>query len=853
MALLTQLLHLLSFLSLINLSFQTTFQNQSHFFTLMKTSLTGNSISQWNHTSSITAPTPYCHYNGVTCDDDGHVTKIDVSGFSLAGHLPPHICSYLPKLIILRLANTGIRIHLPSTILNCSLLEELNLSSLFLVGSLPDFSPLKSLRLLDLSNNHFSGDFPTSVFDLTNLEVLNFNQMGRFTKWQLPNYIDRLKKLKQMILSTCSIQGHIPPSVGNMTSLIDLELSGNFLIGRIPAEIGRLKNLQFLELYYNQLTGEIPPEIGNLTQLRDVDISVNRLTGRIPENLCKLPNLQCLQLYNNSLSGEIPPAIGNSTSLNLLSLYENFLTGSVPPNLGQFSDFIGLDLSENRLSGGLPTEICNRGKLLYFLVLDNQFSGRLPENYVKCESLLRFRVSNNRLDGPIPEGLLGLPHVSIIDLGFNHLDGPLPKSIGNAKNLSELYIQSNRILGSLPIEIAWASTLVKMDLSNNFLSGPIPSDIANLRKLNLLMLQCNRLVSSIPESFSMLKSLNVLNLSNNLLTGKIPSRLCELMPNSLDFSNNQLSGPVPLPLIKEGLLNSFAGNPGLCLPVSYNLTDPILPLCRQPTSRKRGNSIWVVGISSSVVILGLLLYLRRRCQKERVVTEQGRMLSASSACYDVKSFHKLSFAHREIVEALIDKNVVGYGRSGTVYRIELSDGRSVAVKKLWNRKKKDPSSDQLFLDRELKAEIETVGNICHNNIVKLYCCFSYLDSNLLVYEYMPNGNLWDALHQGKGFLDWPTRHMIALGVAQGLAYLHHDLSPPIIHRDIKSTNILLSADFQPKVADFGVAKILQGRGGNEPTTTVIAGTYGYLAPDWTLNIGNPDLSGNASGDIQTKP
>ena len=135
-------------------------------------------------------------------------------------------------------------------------------------------------------------------------------------------------------------------------------------------------------------------------------------------------------------------------------------------------------------------------------------------------------------------------------------------------------------------------------------------------------------------------------------------------------------------------------------------------------------------------------------------------------------------------------------------------------------------------DRELRTEVETLASIRHKNIVKLYCCYSGADCNLLVYEYMPNGNLWEALHGCYLLLDWPTRHRMALGVAQGLAYLHHDLLFPIVHRDIKSSNILLDADFEPKVADFGIAKVLQARGGadRDGSTTTIAGTYGYLAP-----------------------
>lgn len=797
--------------------------------------MSGNSFSQWNisHSSNSnpnnTLQPPYCNYIGIACDDEGYVTEIDFTSWFLSGHLPD-ICSYLPKLRVLRLASNNIHGGFPTSVLNCSLLQELDLSHSNLAGALPDLSPLKSLRHLDLSYNLFCGKFPLSITNLTSLEVLNFNENNGFRLWQIPEEITRLTNIKHMLLMTCSVTGFIPATIGNMTSLVDLELSGNYLTGRIPAELGKLKNLESLELYYNQhLMGEIPDEIGNLTQLIDLDFSVNRLTGNIPEKLCRLPNLASMQLYNNSLTGEIPPALGNSTSLKMLSLYLNFLTGEIPRSIGKYSKVVGLDLSENKLSGELPPDVCRGGELLYFLVLDNQLSGRLPEDYAKCNSLIRFRVSRNGLIGPISNGLLGLPKAAIIDLGSNHFEGSLPKSIRNAKNLSELYVQGNRLSGTLPAEISKATNLVKIDLSNNLLSGPIPSEIGDLEKLNVLLLQSNKLVSSIPDSLSMLKSLNLLNLSNNLLSGRIPESLCELLPNSLDFSNNRLSGPVPLLLIKEGLGESYSGNPDLCVPNYFNSSNANLPICEQTNKRKRLDIIWALGISACVVILGLLLLLKRWSSRERPVVEQGALSHTSSFSYDIKSFHKLSFDQREIVEALIKKNVISYGGSGTVYKIALSNGQSVAVKKVWTSKTKDKLTDELLLDRELKAEVDTLGNIRHKNIVKLYCYFSNSDSNLLVYEYMPNGNLWDSLHHQRGFLDWPTRHRIALGVAQGLAYLHHDLLLPIIHRDIKSTNILLDEDFEPKVADFGVAKVLQERV-KESSTTVVAGTYGYLAP-----------------------
>ncbi|KAI3962524.1 hypothetical protein MKW92_035961 [Papaver armeniacum] len=801
------------FLSLFtNLSFQANIDNQSHFFTLMKQSL-----------------------RGIPFSDGGNVINMDLSGWSVPGNFPGDVCSYLPELRSLRIGHANINGNFPAGINNCTQLEELNMTSLGLTGTLPDFSSMKLLRILDLSYNLFSGVFPASITNLTNLEVLNFNENSNFNYWQLSEEISRLSKLRVMVLSTCMLQGPIPKSIGNMLELVDLELSGNLLSGPIPAELGKLKKLRQLELYYNQhLSGEIPEELGNLTELIDLDLSVNQLTGKIPESICKLPKLQVLQLYNNSLSGGIPSIIGDSKALTMLSLYDNFLTGEVPKNLGASSEMLVLDLSENRLTGELPPNICKGGKLKYLLVLQNLFTGELPESYAKCESLLRFRVSYNHLQGSIPPGLLALPHASIIDLSFNNLDGSIPNSLANAKNLSELFLQKNRLSGSLPPEISQAGNLVKIDLSSNLISGPIPVEIGNLSRLNLLMLQGNKLNSSIPTTLSSLKHLNVLDLSSNQLTGNIHESICELLPNSINFSNNNLSGPVPLCLIRDGLAESLIGNPGLCVYVNTSVSN-LFPVCQQlsSSSKRKASHIWVIATSVVVVIIGLALLIQRRFGKDRSTLEQDEFITTSSFSYEVQSFHKITFDQREIVEALVDKNIVGHGGSGTVFKIELKSGHTVAVKKLWTRKTKDPSlEDQLSVDKELKTEVQTLGSIRHKNIVKLYSYFSSSDLNLLVYEYMPNGNLWDSLHRGRNLLDWPIRHKIALGVAQGLAYLHHDLLPPIIHRDIKSTNILLNADYQPKVADFGVAKVLQTKG-MDSTTTCVAGTYGYMAPEYS--------------------
>ncbi|KAJ9567687.1 hypothetical protein OSB04_003653 [Centaurea solstitialis] len=806
--------------------------DQAEFFTHIKNSLSGSPlIDNWDDTK------PVCSYTGVSCDKEGYVIKIDISGWSLSGRFPENVCSFLPRLKSLHLGFNKIHGEFPQSITNCSLMEDLNITKTNLTGMLPDFSPMTSLRLLDLSSNFFTGAFPISFINLTNLEAVNFNENGGFDLWSLPENVSRLTKLRSMILSTCMVRGPIPRSIGNMTSLVDLELSGNFLVGPIPREIGLLRNLRQLELYYNQLVGQIPEELGNLTELVDLDMSVNKLTGSLPAAICRLPKLEVLQLYNNSLTGEIPRVLENSTTLTMLSLYDNYLTGEVPRHLGRSSPLTLFDLSENRLTGELPTEVCNGGKLLYFLALGNMFSGVLPESYGKCVSLIRFRLNSNRLTGKIPDGILGLPSVSIIDLSYNFLNGSISQEIRNARNLSELFIQGNSISGIIPPEISGAPNLVKIDLSNNLLFGPIPSEISNLKRLNLLLLQGNKLNFSIPNSLSLLKSLNVLDLSRNLLTGGIPESLSDLLPTSMNFSNNLLSGPIPVEFIKGGQLESFTGNTGLCVSVYTNMMAyQNFPMCSQTYDQKKVNCFWVVGVSVGLLFIGGILFLRRWFSTERdVLKHEEEAWTSSYFSYNMKSFHHVSFNHREIIDAMVEKNVVGHGGSGTVYKIELSNGEVVAVKRFWSRKpKEDDHHQQQVMDKELKSEIETLGNIRHKNIVKLYCYLSSFNCNLLVYEYMPNGSLWDALHICKCDLDWPTRHQIAVGVAKSLAYLHHDLLPPIIHRDVKSTNILLDRNFQPKVADFGLAKILKGRE-KDSTTTVVAGTYGYLAPEYAYS------------------
>ncbi|CAI9116060.1 OLC1v1017111C1 [Oldenlandia corymbosa var. corymbosa] len=531
-------------------------ENQSQFFTDMNRSFSGQSLSYWK---MYKAKISFCIYKGIQCNNRSNIEMIDISHWGLSGELPENICRYLPELKILRLGGNNLQGSFPFGVTNCSVLEELNMSSSSLSGTLPDLSSLQSLKLLDLSGNFLQGKFPMWLANLTNLEVMSFNQNLGFDQWELPENVSRLTKLRNMTLSSCNLHGKLPASVGNMTSLIHLELSGNFLVNQLPPELGQLKILQTLQLCNNQLEGEIPEEFCNMIELRDIDISGNMLTK-------------------------------------------------------------------------------------------------------------------------LPESLLALPRVSSIDLSNNRLNGSISRKIGNAKYLSELFLQNNRISGLLPGEISGAINLVKMNLSNNLLSGPIPPEIGNLTNLTFLLLQHNMFNSSIPKSLSSLRNVIYLDLSSNGLTGSIPESLSEIKPNSMNFSSNMLSGAIPRSLVFDNYLTGFSGNPSLCVPSdqSYLISSSSeFRICAQARSRTMSRYTLPIGVLALIVFPGIILFLKLWFHKDKTVTSnKGTLLSSFF-------WAVVNISHRgEIIQSMTDGKILGRGGCGTVYKVELSNGIPVAVKKL---------------------------------------------------------------------------------------------------------------------------------------------------------------------------
>lgn len=819
------------------------------------------------------APNAPCNWTGISCDSQNHaVVSIDLAGGNVSGNFPADFCR-ISSLRNLDLSLNSIGGGITSDSISlCSHLASLNLSSNNFVGGLPDFPvQFPNLTVLDFSFNNFSGEILSSFVNLPRLQFLSLGSnllngsipeflsnlteltqlvlaVNPFSPSPLPANIGRLTKLENLFSIYTNLIGAIPESVGDLVSIKNFDVSNNNLAGKIPESIGKMKKAEQIELFGNQLSGDLPDTFSDLTSLRRFDASVNNLTGKIPQSLAALP-LESLHLNDNFLEGEIPEILALNPNLVELRLFNNKLSGVLPELLGMNSDLVEIDVSNNDLEGPLPQNLCYRKMLQFLILFGNRFSGIIPDSYGKCSSLNYLRIQENEISGAVPDGLWSFTWLEYIEFTNNRLEGSVPPSISNAKNLEQLLVSGNKFSGHLPPEICDLQELRKVDSSSNQLSGELPSCITKLTKLQELHVQGNGFTGEIPRSVDAwreltqldlsdnhfsgdipaelgdLPDLTFLNLSNNLLSGEIPGELTKLKLNEFDISNNRLQGKVPHGFDTKFFLSSLMGNQDLCSP-------DLRPL--PPCSRSKPVSlvlVVVLSVLASTLVVSFLWLLI----KTKFIIFGGKARQP----WKITSFQRMGFDEDQVLVSLTDENLIGSGASGHVYRVELKNGLTVAAKRL-REPKGLAESEALF-----RSEVEILGRIRHANIVRLLFSCITEDFKVLIYNYMENGSLGDVLYGEKGgqLLDWPKRFAIAIGSAQGLAYMHHDCVPPIVHRDVKCNNILLDEDFRPKVADFGLAKILlkQGEKEGDQAMSRVAGSYGYIAPGEirnSLSLGN---------------
>ncbi|KAI3875376.1 hypothetical protein MKW98_000053 [Papaver atlanticum] len=808
---------------------------------------------------------------------------------SLTGEIPYEI-GHLFRLKELDLSYNSLEGEIPDNISHWSTnLKHLALSYNKLVGRIPnEFGNLSKLKAMWLGNNSLSGEIPTSLGNLsssfTDLDLSYNNLEGR-----IPNTLSQLTSLEYLDLTSNGLSGIVPSSIYNISSLTALSLMFNHLHGTIPYDIGfKLPNLIDFSIGSNNFTGTIPGSFSNMSRLERLQLQLNNLVGSVPYNLGKLKNLIVFQIGKNNLgSGQADDlnfltSLVNCTSLSRLIGGVNNFGGVLPSSIANLTaNLFYLDFRDNHLHGSIPPSIKNLVGLTTLILSSNQFNEIVPPSIGHLQNLGFLDLEDNKLFGSIPSYFGNLTRLIKLSLGINNLTGFLPLSLGNCKSLQVLDLQSNKLSGSipkqifqlpslslilnlannsftgaLPMEVGNLKNLGVLDLSRNKLSGEIPSTIGECSSLKYLNLEINFFQGNIPHSFTLLKGLDELSLSANNLSGTIPKGFENLTLSKLDLSYNNLEGAVPKDGVfkfKNRSLFLIEGNSKLC----GGIPELKLPNCSIPSNpnteweQKKSMPIKVIiiiiviaSLFLTLIVLFLILYWRKRSKS-----------ILPSTPLDVDNRVK-AVSYNELLKATNgfndSTNLLGVGSFGSVYKgfLQQDESKPVAVKVLHLRQR---GATKSFL-----AECDALRKARHRNLLKIITCCSSTDFKgnpfkALVFEFMANGSLENWLHPNIGAtinydqqqltnLNLERRLCIVVDIASALNYLHHDSQSPIVHCDVKPSNVLLDDDLTAHVGDFGLAKFLSNgssysrplNGQQSASSIAIKGSIGYICPEYGM-------------------
>ncbi|KAJ4973052.1 hypothetical protein NE237_006226 [Protea cynaroides] len=683
-------------------------------------------------------------------------------------------------------------------------------------------------------------------------------------------------RIIEILIKEQDLSGTLPPHLNNLTKLQRFEAMRNKLSGPLPS-LSELSQLQILGLNENQFTSVPADFFSGLSSLQAVSLDKNPFSAwEIPISLKDATGLQNFSANSANLTGTIPDLNwgNNFSSLKNLHLAFNNLEGGLPASFtGSSIETLWLNGQANKLKGSIQV-IQNMTSLTEVWLHLNDFTGALPD-VSGLKNLRSFSVRDNRLTGLVPPSLMSLPSLKIVNLTNNLFQGPTPNFSSSvavdmagvnsfcgaacdsrvnvllsiAQDMEYPVIFAETWKGNDPCALSW----IGIRCSDNNIS------VINFDKQGL--------TGTISPDFSKLQSLQKLILTNNNLTGTIPEELTTLPDLILfDVSNNQLYGQVP----KFRIPINTIGNPD----IGKNAPSPIPEGPNDGQSPSGKSSVPIGVVVGSVIggvfpvflvgMLGFCLYRRKRKRFGRVQSHNTMVIHPQHSGFDPEivkvtvtgpsengvasseSYSQTSSGQsdiqmvetgtmvisiqvlRNVTDNFSEENILGRGGFGTVYKGELHDGTKIAVKRM---------DSGIMTEKgltEFKSEIAVLTKVRHRHLVALlgYC----LDGNerLLVYEYMPHGtlsrHLFNWKKEGLMPLEWTKRLSTALDVARGVEYLHGLAHQSFIHRDLKPSNILLGDDMRAKVADFGLVRLAPE--GKASVETKLAGTFGYLAPEY---------------------
>ncbi|KAK3430309.1 hypothetical protein EUGRSUZ_E01842, partial [Eucalyptus grandis] len=727
-------------------------------------------LNSWNKSIG------FCQWHGVTCSRrHQRVTVLDLSSQRLSGSISPHIgnLSFIRELL---LQNNSFNDEIPRQI-----------------------GQLHCLRILGLHNNSLIGEIPKNIsgcLDLVMLSLRNNHLIG-----EIPGDLGSLLKLRRLDLYANNLFGSVPSSTGNLSSLI-------------PQVLGQLSNLHLIGIGFNRLSGTIQSSLLNLSSLIMFDVARNQIQGTLSVGIgLKLPNLEFFSVIENQLEGPIPPSISNCTKLDVLQIGSNKFSGKLGSGKPEDLSFICsltnsikleyVSIGENKFGGVLPKCLGNlstslkafsttMNQIFVFVMNLNHLSGVIPSNFANLQNLKILQVIDNNLRGIIPSFFGNLTKLIELYIGGNNFHGQIPSYLSNCRSLDLLDLSNNNLSGVLPIEVGNLRNLIVLDISNNLLVGEIPSSLGNYIALTSLRMGGNFFHGSIPQSSRLLGGIEELDLSCNNLSGQIPEFLATFHSlKLLNLSHNKFEGMLPREgVFKNATATSIVGNNELC----GGMPEFHLPNCISKSFESVRINIIIFFAFVIPGVLGMalnaaLIYLFR--VKKKV---------PNSSFLD-KIHMKISYETLlKATKGFSSTNLISVGSFGSVYKGILQDnGTFVAVKVLHLARR--GFNLQYMVNGSLKCWLHPCTTSSHGNKLSKKLNF-----------------IW--------------RINIAIDVAFALDYLHHQCPIPIVHCNLKPSNILLDAEMVTHVGDFGSAKFLDTL--TNQMSSLVRGTTGYIPLEYAM-------------------
>ncbi|KAK8960017.1 putative leucine-rich repeat receptor-like protein kinase [Platanthera guangdongensis] len=654
--------------------------------------------------------------------------------------------------------------------------------------------------------------------------------------------------------------GQLTPAIGNLGQLESLALNSNQFVGNIPASLGALSSLVWLELADNQLTGPLPvsngssPGLDQLKNTRHFHLNKNKFSGLIPEKLFSTDmRIKHLLLDRNQLIGTIPASIGYVQTIQVIRLDKNLLEGAVPPSISNLTNLHVLNLANNGFTGPMPN-LTGMNTLNSVDLSNNSFDpSEAPEWISEIENLTSLTIQSGGLHGQVPEKLFSFPLLQKVILNNNSFSGELNMGSSISQQLVIVNFENNA-LTSVAISLSYNNSILLSGnpVCNNInllgtsyclpLQQSTPANSSGLSKCDEKSCATNNTCSQPYKGTLLFRAPVFQDLGNGTVFRLLESSLWQKFNQTLrsvslqnPFFDNDTYLEVEL-ILCPGNGNYFSIK-DIVEDLDMSADNYSTPAIFGPSYFRAYPYILPGLVVASVLLLlglsGASLYAFQQKKRAKMAIELNDPFATwEASVIDSGQAPQLRgaryFSYEELktfTNNFPEINVIGSGGYGKVYRGMLPDGRMVAIKR------SNAGSTQGGL--EFKTEIELLSRVHHKNLVDLVgFCFQQ-GEGMLVYEYVPNGTLRQGLSGESGIqLDWTRRLRIALDSARGLAYLHEFANPPIIHRDIKSSNILLDANLNAKVADFGLSKLVsEGLG---QISTQVKGTLGYLDPEYYM-------------------